>query len=60
MPRKIFETFRPVILIALGILWCVGVGIGLYTLLDYEMTPGQEGEARRRYGQHRVVSHGIP
>src|SRR5262245_18523791 len=60
MPRKMFETFRPIILIALGIFWCVGVGIGLYTLLDYEMTPGQGGEAPVIWpAQSRIPRHPV-
>ena len=58
MQRKIFGAFRPSVLITLGILWSVGVGIGLYILLDYEMTPGQGGEAPESQ-QRRVASRAI-
>ena len=42
----------------LGILWSAGVGIGLYILLDYEMTPGQGGEAPEVWPvQSRIPRH---
>ena len=61
MQRKIFGTFRP---FSPHDRWAysgaLGVGIGLYILLDYEMTPGARRAKRRRYGQRRVASRAIP
>ena len=60
MQRKVFGTFRPFALITLGILWSVGVGIGLYILLDYEMTPGPGGEAPEVWpAQSRIPHHPV-
>jgi len=60
MQRTIFGTFRPFALITLGVLWSVGIGIGLYILLDYEMTPGQGGEAPEVWpAQSRIPRHPV-
>jgi len=60
MQRKIFGAFRPRLLMTLGLLWGLGVGIGLYVLLDYEMTPGQGGEAPEVWpAQSRLPRHPV-
>jgi len=60
MQRKFFGTFRPSVLMTLGVLWSVGVGIGLYILLDYEMTPGPGGEAPEVWpAQSRIPRHPV-
>ena len=60
MQRKTLGTFRPYILMTLGLLWGLGVGIGLYVLLDYEMTPGQGGEAPEVWpAQSRLPRHPV-
>ena len=60
MQRNIFDIFRPSVLITLGILWSVGVGVGLYILLDYEMTPGPGGEAPEVWPtQSRIPRHPV-